>query len=310
MPLSLLNKARCQIILAGCFWSLSGLFAKALTLPTTLGLNEPPISFLAIAEYRALFAALALLPFLHFSGRPPLDRKLVGMVFCFATMNVLFVAALTGGTAASAILLQYTAPIWVLIVGVVWLNEKYQRRDVMMLLGGLAGITVLIAGNWSQSQLSTVAMALGSGVFYAGVVLFLRAQRDRSAQWLTAANLIGTALVLSPMLFLEPMPRLAQLGWLAAFGIVQLAAPYWLMARGLRHVSSVEAGLLTLVEPVLNPAWAYLIAPDSERPTLATLIGGAIILGSLAVRYWPSRSTVTTKNDGRDPDTLPESRPS
>ncbi len=297
-------------MLAGCFWSLSGFFAKALTLPTSLGLNEPPISFLAIAEYRALFAGLGLIPLLRLADRPPLDRKLLGMVSCFVIMCVLFVAALTGGTAAAAILLQYTAPIWVLIVGVVWLNEKFEWRDVYMLLGGLAGITVLIAGNWSQSQLSTIAMALGSGVFYAGVVLFLRAQRERSAQWLTAANLAGTALVLSPILFLEPIPRLGQLGWLAAFGIVQLAVPYWLIARGLRHVSSVEAGLLTLVEPVLNPAWAYLIAPDSERPTLATLIGGAIILGSLAVRYWPSPQAIAIKNDGRDPDKLPAPPPS
>jgi DME family drug/metabolite transporter len=172
----------------------------------------------------------------------------------------------------------------------VWLKEPVMRRDVWMLLGGLAGIAVLIAGNWSASDPKMIAAALGSGVFYAGVVLFLRVMRDRAAPWLTAVNLCGTAIILSPILFLEPMPRPFQLAWLAAFGIVQLAIPYWLMANGLRHVPSFEAGLLTLVEPMLNPLWAYLVSPESERPSIATLIGGAMILGTLAVRYWPTKA--------------------
>jgi drug/metabolite transporter, DME family len=72
--------------------------------------------------------------------------------------------------------------------------------------------------------------------------------------------------------------------------MVQLAVPYWLMARGLRYVPSFEAGLLTLIEPVLNPLWAYLISPESERPTMWTVLGGVMILGTLAVRYWPRSS--------------------
>jgi drug/metabolite transporter (DMT)-like permease len=282
-----LTRARCQIVCAGVLWSLSGLFAKALTKPTALRLHEPPISFLAIAEYRALFAGLAMVPMLRAVARPPFDGKLAGMMACFSVMSVLFVAALTGGTAAAAILLQYTAPLWLLLVGVVWLKEPVERRDVWMLVGGLTGVGVLVAGDWSESNPVTIAAALGSGFFYAGVVLFLRVQRDRPAPWLTIANVFGNAAVLSPVLLIHPMPSVSQLLWLAAFGIVQLAVPYWLMARGLRHVPSFEAGLLTLVEPVLNPVWAYLISPESEKPTIARILGGLMILGTLAARYWP-----------------------
>jgi len=71
-----------------------------------------------------------------------------------------------------------------------------------------------------------------------------------------------------------------------------MAAPYWLFARGLKTVSAMEAGIITLLEPVLNPIWAYLIAPDRETPTHATFLGGGILLAALIWRYIPARKTV------------------
>ena len=85
------------------------------------------------------------------------------------------------------------------------------------------------------------------------------------------------------------MPSLPQLALLFLFGSVQMALPYWLVARGLRVVSPQEAGTITLLEPLLNPLWAYLVSPKSEAPKIYTLAGGACILGALAWRYWPRR---------------------
>lgn len=283
-------RARGMIILAGLLWSLSGFFAKALTVPTVIHVHEPPLAPMTIAAGRALFAGLALLPLLRLSDRPTIDRKLLGMIGCFAAMNVFFVTAMTTGAAAIAILLQYTAPVWMLLAGVYWLRESVDRRDVLMMLGGLTGVGVIVAGNWTQSNPWTIACALASGVTYAGVVLLLRAQNHLSAAWLTGMNLLGTAAILSPALILLEVPTARQVAWLAVFGMIQLALPYWLMARALRHVSSVEAGLLTLIEPVLNPLWAWWIAGESEKPTPATLVGGGLILVALAVRYWPRRT--------------------
>jgi drug/metabolite transporter (DMT)-like permease len=70
-----------------------------------------------------------------------------------------------------------------------------------------------------------------------------------------------------------------------------MGLPYLLMARGLQSVSALEAGTLTLLEPLLNPMWAFLASPDTERPTLYTWAGGACILGALAYRYWPGQKT-------------------
>jgi drug/metabolite transporter (DMT)-like permease len=93
---------------------------------------------------------------------------------------------------------------------------------------------------------------------------------------------------LLPFVWFLATPMPAQLVVLFLFGAVQMGLPYWLVARGLRVVSPQEAGMITLLEPLLNPLWAYLIA--AEAPSALTLVGGAFILGALAWRYWPFRA--------------------
>jgi drug/metabolite transporter (DMT)-like permease len=85
------------------------------------------------------------------------------------------------------------------------------------------------------------------------------------------------------------MPTWPQLVTLVFFGGVQLGLPYLLMARGLRVVGAQEACTLTLLEPVLNPVWAYLVSPGTEAPTIYTLLGGGCVLAALLYRYWPTR---------------------
>ena len=104
--------------------------------------------------------------------------------------------------------------------------------------------------------------------------------------------------MLLPLIVNLPMPSGGQLAWLALFGAVQMGLPYVLMARGLSGVSAQEAGTLTLLEPLLNPLWAFLVLPDKERPTPATWIGGAFILAGLICRYWPKEIRVAPRSHG------------
>ncbi|MBX7103285.1 MAG: DMT family transporter [Gemmataceae bacterium] len=286
------NRARLLIVTAGVLWSLSGFFAKALKNPTVFGVHEPDLSPIAIAVFRSLFAGLSLVPWLRRRDSPRPDARLLTMVSCFALMTFFYITALTSGPAAIAILLQYTAPLWIMLVGHYFLGEKATGADLILLAAGLTGVAVIIAGNTSTVRGSSIAYALASGVAYAGVVLLLRIQSDRSASWLTACNLLGTAIVLSPLLISHELPSARQMVWIAVFGIVQLSIPYWLMATALRRVSSFEAGLLTLIEPVLNPVWAWMVAGKAEAPSPATLAGGTIIIASLGVRYIPRRRSV------------------
>lgn len=280
------GQGRLCIVLAALMWSTSGAFTKALTLETVLGLHEPRLEGVPIACYRVLFAAAVVAPFLRRSDLS-FQPRILPMVVCFAVMNVMFVEALTLGTSGTAIFLQYTAPMWMFLASVLWLGEPAERRSLVALAIGLAGIGVIVLGGWQQAQLNVVALGLGSGVAYAGVVIFLRLLRNASSRWLTFLNFLVSGLVLLPWLIGSPMPTIGQWICLFLYGGVQMAIPYWLMARGLKSVSPQEAGIITLLEPVLNPLWAYLVAGQAESPY--TLLGGAIIVGALVWRYWPRR---------------------
>ncbi len=283
-PLPSLTQGRWLVALAAVLWSLSGGFSKVLTRNTPFGLNSPEIDGLVMAFYRAFFAGLVLVPAL---GRRDLSFRplMVGMMVCFAAMNALFVTALKLGTAANAILLQYTAPMWMYLVAVLALGEPADRRSSVSLAVGMVGIAIIILGGWQGAQVGVVLLGLGSGVTYAGVILFLRVLRDASPRWLTVLNHLFSALILVPLVWTRATPTPAQLVVLFFFGAVQMALPYWLMARGLRVVSPQEAGTITLLEPLLNPVWAFLVA--GEVPETATFLGGPFILAALAWRYWP-----------------------
>ena len=286
-------QGRVMILAAAVLWSTSGAFARFLGEPTVLHLDEPRLDPLQVAAGRVLFAALVLLPLLRrrdISFRPATALTAVS----FALMNATFIVALSLGTAANAILLQYTAPLWLFLAGVLVLGERADRRGVVALIVGLVGIAIILLGGWQGEQIGVIALGLVSGLFFAGVLLGLRFQRDASPVWLTVVNHAFAGLVLLPLLWGHPMPTPRQLGWLALFGALQMGVPYALMARGLRTVGPQEAGTLALLEPMLNPVWAYFVSPERERPTVHVLLGGTCILGALAYRYWPGRPEPTT----------------
>jgi drug/metabolite transporter (DMT)-like permease len=283
-----INQGRLCIALAALLWSTSGAFTKVLTLDTGLGLNTPKMEPLEIAFYRVLFAGLVFLPTLRrsdLSFRP----LMLGMAGCFALMNATFVSALALGTAANAILLQYTAPMWMYLASVWWLGEPPDRRSFAALGIGILGIGIIVWGGREEAQLGVIAIALTSGLAYAGVIVCLRVLRAASPRWLTVLNHLAGALILLPWVWHLPLPAAGQFFVLIAYGACQMALPYWLMARSLKAVSPQEAGTITLLEPLLNPLWAYLIS--GEQPSIYTLWGGAFILGALAWRYWPRRNS-------------------
>jgi drug/metabolite transporter, DME family len=212
---------------------------------------------------------------------------MIVMAIIFAVMNATFITAMALGTAANAILLQYSAPLWLYLVSIFWMGETSDWRGVISLFVGLTGVGIIIAGGWEEGELAVIAIGLLSGFTYAGVVLCLRLLRGLSAAWLTVWNHGLAALLLIPFVVMLHPPTATQFGVLFLFGAIQMGLPYFLMARGLRSVSAHEAGTLTLLEPMLNPLWAYLIA--GEMPEVWTFVGGAVILVALAYRYFPTK---------------------
>lgn len=300
--------ARLLLVLAAVLWSAGSFFMRVLGEPTAFGLHEPKLSPVQIAFWRGLFAGLILVPLVR-----PKDVRfrlpMVGMVACFAVMSGLYLSALGLGKAANAILLQNTAPVWVYLIGVYLLGHPADGRALRTTLLAMVGAGVIVIGNWPRdlepderaNQIVILLMAAGSGVMYAGVVLFLGHLKAVSPAFLMVLNLLCSAACLGGYVLIRfgwaefttwvAAPTAGQFAFLAVFGAVQMAVPYWLFARGLRVVSAQEAAVITLLEPVLNPVWAYLISPDKEVPTGWTVAGGLVLLAALAWRYMPRRKT-------------------
>jgi drug/metabolite transporter (DMT)-like permease len=223
-------------------------------------------------------------------------------------MSGLYLSALGRGAAANAIFLQNTAPVWVYLFAVLVLGERGDRRGWQSVLLAAAGAVVIVAGGWpadlppeqQTDAILVLFMGVGSGVVYAVVVIFLRVLRDHASAWLVALNLLGTAVTLGLVVLVTEGPAgfaawvtastASCLAVLAVFGAVQMALPYWLFTRGLRSVSPHEAAIITLIEPLLNPVWAYLISPATDTPTTPMFLGGGLILFALVWRYVPRRT--------------------
>ena len=272
--------ARLLVLTAAVLWSSGGFFAKA---DFFAGWPGPALAF-----WRALFACVVLLPLVR---QPAWSWKLVPMAISFVLMNYSYLTALVLGTAANAIWLQCTSPVWVLLVGVGLLGERATWRDGVLVLFAAAGTAVILFYESQGESLTAVLWGLASGVFYAGVVLSLRQLRNMDSAWLISVNHLTAAVALAPFalgklidpLATTPLPSGWQWAFLAAFGILQMGLPYVLFARGLRSIPGHEATGIGLVEPILVPVWVWLAWGD--KPAWWTLVGGGFILIGLAVRY-------------------------
>ncbi len=283
---SLHSKGRACLIAAALLWSLSGIVIKS---PVIQAIPVGDRS-LVLACYRALFAAVGLLPFVAWR-RTRLTPRLMPSVVSFAVMNVMFVSAFTRTTAGAASCLQYTSTAWVFMFSWLALKEKIDRGNIIALACAICGITWILFSEQDDQHADGNLFALGSGVAYAGVILSLRWLRDENAIWVTVLNHAFSGLVLLPLVLTRHI-ELTALQWsLVAFlGVFQMGLPYVLATRGVAVLSVQESALLVLLEPILVPLWAWLCW--GELIGWPTLIGGGLILGGLAVRYavWPDRA--------------------
>lgn len=194
---------------------------------------------------------------------------------------VLFVLSNRMTTAANAIFLQYTAPIYVALLSKWWLRERAARADMALTVVALGGIALFFMDELSSEGFAGNLVALGSGVCFAGMILCLRKDRD-GEPW--APILVGnilTALICLPWMC-GGLPSSKTLVTLLIMGVFQLALPYVLYSIAIRRVTAMEATLLPLIEPVLNPVWVMMA--NGERPGPWALGGAALVMLAVLTR--------------------------
>lgn len=171
------------------------------------------------------------------------------------------------------------------------LGERPDRRSLVGIGLAMIGIGVIVCYGYDgrPNEWHGIALGLASGLGYAAVSVMMRGLRALDPIWLSAVGNLGGALTVGACLLAShgriAVPTLPQSLVLFAFGAFQMAIPYALFARGLRDVGAPEAGLIALLEPILNPIWVALFI--HERPTVPTLVGGLFLLSGVAFRYVP-----------------------
>lgn len=262
--------ARMMLLAGAGFWSLGGFFIK-----------EIDAGAMSIVFFRCLFSAAILVPFIRGRRLPGGFDSGVSIVL-FALLLVMYVGSTKETTAANSIFLQYTAPIYVALLGPFVLKERLRSREAIPFVVCVAGIAVLFLGNSGSGETKGLLLGAGSGFFYGLFFIWLRRLRYADPIAITLVNCVGVAvlLVAVPSVWHVDATDIVLIAIMAVF---QFALPYVLFTRGMAHVPAAEASLIALVEPVLNPSWVAIFY--GENPSIATVIGGAVILAGLIVRY-------------------------
>jgi DME family drug/metabolite transporter len=260
------------VALAALLWSSSGLFIKVLALGA-----------LQIAFVRSLVAALTIAVIVKALGGRPFPRPTALSLACslaYAGVMVFFVAATKLTTAANAIFLQFSAPIYLVFLEP-WITKRtLQGRDLAAVGLCVSAMSLFFVGRLSAGTLSGNLLGVAAGLCLATFSLTLKLQRERQpGQDPIGAIILGNLLVAAlcaPQALRSPAPTLVQTAALLYLGIFQLGFAYFLFNAGMRHLSATAAVVTATLEAVLNPVWVFL--GMGERPTPWALAGGAVIL--------------------------------
>lgn len=256
---------------AALLWSTGGLFIKWTTL-----------SGLELSCWRSFFA-LFTIAFLTRHEGFRLNAITAISSLLYAVLLILFVLATKATTAANAIFLQYTAPVYLLILEPLVYKEKFRSRDLITVLICVSAMALFFVGQLRPQDVSGNVLALASGLCFALYFLLLRHPRAREvnrASSVIYGNALAVLITLPWGLATVTSITGHDLIGVAYLGIVQLGIAYTLfttaMARGVR---SLDAGIVCYVEPVLNPVWVFLVL--GERPSQWALLGGSIIVAAV-----------------------------
>lgn len=264
------QKGIIAIVIAALLWSTGGLFIKLISF------NAFQLSF-----FRSIFTALTFLAL--FRKKTFVFNKLtiINGLF-YAGILILFVMATKLTTAANAIFLQYTAPIYVLILEPILLKTELKKINVISVIISFLGMTLFFVGELSPSHLEGNIVAIISGLCFAG---FLLGIRKSSEEFRIPSIFLGNILIILICSFSitnELKISLDDFFMVAYLGIFQIGFAYAVFTYSIKQIEGIEAALVAMIEPIMNPIWVFI--GYGEKPSSFAILGGLIILTTITIR--------------------------
>lgn len=255
------------LMIAAILWSTGGLLIKWVT--------WHPI---AIAGIRSGISSIVMLAYFLLRYKQSLkkpDKYVVLAALNYAALVMLFVTANKLTTSANAILLQFTAPAWVLVFGVLFFKERFSKKDIIVVGVVFIGMLLFFIGDIDGGGLFGNILAIFSGISMALMIISLKkVLRHKPIEIIIWGNIFT---------FILAIPFYGNLDFtgtnitgILLLGIFQLGLSYIFFTTAISHVTALEGILIPVIEPLLNPIWVLL--GTGERPTLYAIIGGVIVL--------------------------------
>ena len=263
------NTAIKYMIIASVLWSIGGIFIKLI--------NWNPM---AIAGSRSAIAALVMMVYLK-KFKFKINKSMLICACSYSLLVILFVSANKLTTSANAILLQFTSPVWVALLSRAILKQKISRIDGITIIFVILGMIMFFIDELEMSYLLGNILAILSGIVMAGMILLFQQQKENFLVEITLLGNVITAIVGIPFYFISS-PGMESVLPLFILGVFQLGIPYLLYVLAIPNVTAIDAVLIPVLEPLLNPLWVFIFAKES--PTLFSLLGGGLVLLSVTVR--------------------------
>lgn len=268
------RRGRLYVAAAAVAWSTAGLFQRELTVDLATQLAG-----------RAFFAVLAILAFVALAERGRVVRGFLAigraglvMAALMAISSGAFIAALNYTSVANVLFLQALAPVLAAVFGT-FVGERVSRRTWIAIAVAVAGVALMVGGP-SRPSPTGLALSLLMSVSFAATIVITRHQRQVSMAPATCLSQAAVFVCAAPFASASSIGG-EDLALLAGLGITQIGLGLIFLSIGARLIPAAEVALITLLEIVLGPLWVWLAL--GERPGTTTLIGGAIVLGAVAI---------------------------
>lgn len=263
------TKALAALVATAILWSFGGVLIKLV--------NWNPI---AIAGMRSAIAALLHLAIMR-NVRIKWSLSKIGCALAYSATVIAFVSANKLTTSANAILLQYSAPIFVALFSIWFLKERPKLLDWISIAAVLGGMILFFLDDIKPGNMLGNILAIFSGITFATMIVLMRSQKSEAPLESAFLGNVITAVIGIPFMF-QSMPDAKSWLGLGLLGIFQLGLAYVFYSYAIKHVTAMEGVLIPVIEPILNPVWAAIVL--SEVPGKWALIGGLIVISAITLR--------------------------